>query len=513
MRRILRKITVCLTAVILTAIIPFSVSATEAIPYSLTVQCKVGGAVPQNTEFKFEVTTADITFSDNEDDESYNLTNTAKLNDFVINTKTNADGSAKYDFGSSLTNNKYFCFKLISCSDKTAVIGDLKIEVKYYNANTFVTDVEKDGQHIEDLTFAGEPAVIPIDLTKASAITFTTDGCEPITKAYDGNLNATVTDKNFKLLGVAQGDDVKVTFEKAEYNNADVKKATKVKLSGLKLSGNSASKYTLAKDSVDLKAVITPMPITVTADSITMTQGQAEPILTYKVSNELALSSATGALARTPGTEIGSYTVTLGTLSFGDNFAVTFQEGVFTVSSFSKTEIKDSATSIIISGHLAPDSTVTANALDPQGNAYSALAGGTGWGEILSTFEVKLVGNYEGQLAISFPVDQAYEGKEIAVYQYGNNGAVICYKPVVSGGKITVTTDKATQFMLVGEKNAQDSEEGSVAWTILKILLIILAVIVGLALIIVLFFFLMIFFNKTEQLKSIIRVFKNLLGK
>ena len=510
-----KKIFICFVAIMLTVFVPFSAAATQdKTPYSLTIECRIDANIPQNTEFKFEVTTANITFSENEQDESEQLTDSKKLDDFVINTATNTDGKLKYDFGSNLTDRKYFCFKLLSCSDNTVTIGNYLIEVRYYNADIVKTEVIKDGQHVEDLTFMNEPAFIPVNLSRVATVSFTTEGCEPITKPYDGKLDATINDKNYKLLSVTDGDDVKVTFDKAEYNSADVKKATKVKLSGLKLVGNDAAKYTLKKDSVELKASISPRPITVTADNITMTLGQNEPVLTYKLSEEIIEgNTVSGVLAHTAGSDVGEYTITLGTLSFGDNYTITFQEGKFIISSYTQNEIKDNATSISVLGYISPNSNITVSALDPQSEVYSSLATSTGWGKIISSFNISLSGGAQGQLILSFPVDQKYEGKEIAVYQYGDNGAITCYKSVVSGGKVSITTDELTQFMLVGEKDTESKDGGSVAWTILKVLLIILAVIVGLALVIILFFFLMIFFNKTEQLKSIIRTIKHLLGK
>ena len=53
----------------------------------------------------------------------------------------------------------------------------------------------------------------------------------------------------------------------------------------------------------------------------------------------------------------------------------------------------------------------------------------------------------------------------------------------------------------------------SVGKTILKVILILLAVVLGLALLIALFFFGMVFFNKTDELKRIIKKFRRLFKK
>jgi hypothetical protein len=90
---------------------------------------------------------------------------------------------------------------------------------------------------------------------------------------------------------------------------------------GLTAGGNYAITY------VPANLTITPAPVVVTPDS---PQGKAynapEPTLTWTASglvNNDSLSVFTGSLSRAPGTAIGAYLISLGTLSAGPNYTTT----------------------------------------------------------------------------------------------------------------------------------------------------------------------------------------------
>ncbi len=483
--------------------------------FALTVECKLDGKVPENTEFVFSVTEAQLIFSD--DDDSYTLGQEKALNDFTVNTKDNTDGKKAFTFPDNAKNGGYYySIKLKSCSNKLAVSDAMEVHITFFSASA-KTEIIKNGEPVSDDSFDefAQDQLVTFNCITATAVNISTEGCEAYTKVYDGKLTAAVSEKNYKLIGIAQDHEVALSFGKAEFDSKDVKNATKVTLSGLKLSGKDAEKYILATDRFELKGTITPRPLTVTADSLVVTAGDETPALTYKLSEELAEGdSAVGSLICDAQSTVGTYSVTRGTLSFGDNYEVTFVEGTLTVSGFDYSEIKDPASSVTISGYFDPNATLKVTALDPDSEAYSLLAAGAGWGRIISSYDIVFTANgLDGSLAISIPVDSKYEGKEIAVYQKLSNGSIACFKSTAIGGTVTIASNECTQFMLVADTEKAAEDESSVGMTILKIIIIILAVIIGLALVIALFFFGMIFFNKTEQLKSIIRVIRRLLKK
>ena len=59
--------------------------------------------------------------------------------------------------------------------------------------------------------------------------------------------------------------------------------------------------------------------------------GEADPELTYEItSGELVANgdAFTGGLTRDPGEDVGTYAITQGTLSLGDNYDITFEGAI-----------------------------------------------------------------------------------------------------------------------------------------------------------------------------------------
>ena len=507
---------------LISAILPLTAFATEGdstpAPFTLNFECKIDGKVPSNTVFTFSVTEQTLVVTNGFD---IKRGKEKALSDFIVDTKTATDGKLNYAFPNAAFSGGWsYTFKLKSVSNKLAVINPLVIIVDFKSADG---ELAIEGRVLPDSntelptdSFGDQPtATVTVDCNKLSELTLSTESCEAITKFYDGKLDATVTDKNFKVLGIQEGHDVKFSFEKAEYDTPDVKTATKVILSGLKLTGNDASKYGFASSTLTLKATITPRPITVTADNLVMSMGAPEPKLTYTLSeNLLPGNTATGELERTLGNKVGDYPITIGTLSLGDNYVVTFVEGKLTISSFGFFQVLDRNSSVKIAGYFNPEATVSASALDPNSETYSILATSAGWGKIVSAYDVKFTSDgFDGNITVYLPIDSSFEGKEITVYQKKADNSIACYKLTASGGYVPVETNECTQFMLVTEADETEKSKGSVAWKILKVIIIILAVIIGLGLVIALLFFGMIFFNKTAELKKIIRLIKKLFKK
>ncbi len=79
------------------------------------------------------------------------------------------------------------------------------------------------------------------------------------------------------------------------------------------------------------KYVITPRPITVTADAKTVVYGDAPVELTYTVDGLVSGDTLSGALECTPGTDCGNYAITQGTLANSNYEIVTFNGASYTV--------------------------------------------------------------------------------------------------------------------------------------------------------------------------------------
>jgi hypothetical protein len=148
-------------------------------------------------------------------------------------------------------------------------------------------------------------------------------------KVYDGSTTSagTPTVTAGSLVG---GDSISGFTQSFDTKNVGTAKT--LTPAGVVTDGNNGDNYavTLATDAT---GVITARPITVTANALSKTYGDADPVLSYGVTGTVALGDAfSGTLARDAGQDVGSYAVTQGTLSLGTNYDLTFVGNSFSVS-------------------------------------------------------------------------------------------------------------------------------------------------------------------------------------
>ena len=91
----------------------------------------------------------------------------------------------------------------------------------------------------------------------------------------------------------------------------------------------ASSNYDLVFNGADL--TITKATVTVTADAQSKVYGEADPTLTYQVSGLVGSDALTGELSRDAGENVGTYAITQGTLSAGDNYDMNFTGALFTI--------------------------------------------------------------------------------------------------------------------------------------------------------------------------------------
>ncbi|MXV14996.1 cadherin-like beta sandwich domain-containing protein, partial [Hufsiella ginkgonis] len=78
--------------------------------------------------------------------------------------------------------------------------------------------------------------------------------------------------------------------------------------------------------------VVSPVPVTVTADRGTRVYGDADPALSYTITSGALVGNdqLTGSPARAPGDDAGEYVISQGTITGGIKYAITFLEAKFT---------------------------------------------------------------------------------------------------------------------------------------------------------------------------------------
>ena len=162
------------------------------------------------------------------------------------------------------------------------------------------------------------------------------------------------------------------------------------------------------------KLTVTPKPITVKADNKWKAYGEADPRLTYTSGGLLNNDAITGTLSRVAGENVGTYAITVGGLTAGDNYEISFTGANLTIV---KAELTVTANNHTITYGDAPAGNgVTCEGF--VGEETSAVLGGTlaydfsytQFGDVGNTYTIKPKGltssNYEitfstGKLTVS----------------------------------------------------------------------------------------------------------------
>ncbi len=177
-------------------------------------------------------------------------------------------------------------------------------------------------------------------------------------------------------------------------------------------SGEDVGDYAVHKGTVsagsdyDLQFVdghlhITARPVTVAADPLGKTYGEADPALTYHLLSGTLRpgDSFSGLLARVPGENVGSYAIEKGTLTLGSNYALTVLPNLFSIGQRAASVTPDPASKIV--GEPDPAFTGTLTGFLPADNVTATYSRTPGESVDLSPYTISaqlspqaVLGNY-----------------------------------------------------------------------------------------------------------------------
>ena len=274
---------------------------------------------------------------------------------------------------------------------------------------------------------------------KQSGLTVTATGYD---NAYDGAEHAVTATPN-----VTDGTTVEYSVD----NGANWSETAP----SLKDAGTVAVKVRAKNDAyfdatADAELKITPKALTVTANAASKTFGDADPDLTYSVDGLVTGDSVSGTLERATGENAGTYAISQGTLSAGDNYAVSFQGANFTISpkDISEASVSLSAHTLTYTG---AEQSVSVNAVTLDGTAlteadYSVSGDTRGTNVSAYTVTVTGQGNYTGSASVEWNIvttgmDAKAENVSVT-YDKQPHGIIVTDAP--SGATITYSTDNET---------------------------------------------------------------------
>ncbi|WP_439481134.1 MBG domain-containing protein [Cyclobacterium plantarum] len=156
-------------------------------------------------------------------------------------------------------------------------------------------------------------------------------------KVYDGTSNALFLGNELVLTSPLPGDDVVLSNLVIEFSDPQRGNDKVVTIVSADLSGTAAGNYSLSLTGApSALATISPKALSISAsEGISKIYGQPEPAFNFTSSGFVAGEDATlltGSLSREPGENVGSYAITEGDLSAGDNYAIDFTAADFVIS-------------------------------------------------------------------------------------------------------------------------------------------------------------------------------------
>ena len=242
---------------------------------------------------------------------------------FTINpasvTLTANSGTEAYD-GTEKTLSGFTCnvngltFEGVTASGSGTSIGNYPVT---FTGVTIDTTKDTSGNYVVSATVDGTLTITPRPLT----ITADSD-----TKVYDGTA---LTKNSYTSEGLMAGDvieSVTITGSQTNAGSSDnVPSAAVIKKGDDVVTAN----YTITYTNGTLE--ITKKPVTVTVEAKSKAYGEADPALTYSSEGLINDDVITGALSRDAGENAGVYAILQGTLTAGNNYAITYTGANLTI--------------------------------------------------------------------------------------------------------------------------------------------------------------------------------------
>lgn len=369
---------------------------------------------------------------------------------FTINpaevTLTANSGTEAYD-GTEKTLSGFTCsvdgltFEGVSASGSGTEMGDYPVT---FTGVTIGTTKDTSGNYVVMSTVNGTLTI------SRKQLTITADS---ETKVYDGT---PLTKNSYTHTVLLTGDKIEgvtVTGSQTDAGTSDnVLSAAVIKNSN---NDDVTANYDITYTNGTL--TVTPKPITVKADNKWKAYGEADPRLTYTSGGLLNNDAITGTLSRVAGENVGTYAITVGGLTAGDNYEISFTGANLTIV---KAELTVTANNHTITYGDAPAGNgVTCEGF--VGEETSAVLGGTlaydfsytQFGDVGNTYTIKPKGltssNYEitfstGKLTVS-PKEVGLTWSETTSFPYDGSphAPTATATELVNGDKIGVTVSGA----------------------------------------------------------------------
>ena len=112
--------------------------------------------------------------------------------------------------------------------------------------------------------------------------------------------------------------------------------------------------------------------------------------------------------------------------------------------------LTDSGNRVTVSGNFSEGATVIVSALDPNTDAYTTYvsADEVKGRTILGVYDITLTGTLEGKAQLTFYVGTEYNGKNVIILHYTDDGNYEKYSAAVENGQVTIEVDGFSPYVI-----------------------------------------------------------------
>ena len=125
-----------------------------------------------------------------------------------------------------------------------------------------------------------------------------------------------------------------------------------------------------------------------------------------------------------------------------------------------KGSLTDSGSRVTVSGNFSKDASVIVSSVDPNTDAYTTYvsADPVKGKTILGVYDITLTGTMEGKAELTFHVGTDYNGKNVIILHYTGNGQYEKYTATVEDGRVTVSVDGFSPYVIALDETGSDTD-------------------------------------------------------
>ena len=122
-------------------------------------------------------------------------------------------------------------------------------------------------------------------------------------------------------------------------------------------------------------------------------------------------------------------------------------------------EVSDTGRKVTVSGNLSADAKVTVDVIAPNTDRYNSYvsANEVKGKLVLGVYDIVLTGDMDGEAQLTFHVEAKYNGKDVIILHYLEDGTYETYKGKVENGQVTISVKGFSPYVIALDDSASNT--------------------------------------------------------